>query len=254
MTLWDDILANLIYIEAAVLVAVAIILERLIARYLKRVSKRKEWPPHVTNGLVLIFRLLILLGAVATIMGIGGVPPDWLVAYSALGGAAIGFASQRTLGNFMAGLLIFITHPFRVNDYVRIDNIEGVVEEITFNYSKIRTQSDTLVFISNLKILDQSIVNYRYVSGKSQLFCYSMELTFDHSLSTDRLERIFDEVLKKYEERLPRKPWYAMSKVSTFARHYMFYLYVESPEDIFTLPSIFVKDVTEAWEKARAKT
>jgi len=160
MTLWDDVVANIIYIQAVLIVAVAIFLERLIARYLKRVSRRKEWPPHVTNGLVLTFRLLILLGAVATLMRIGGVPPDWLVAYSALGGAAIGFASTRTIGNFFAGLFLFVTHPFRVNDFVRIDNVEGVVEEITFNYTKIRTQSNTLVFISNLKILDQNIINY----------------------------------------------------------------------------------------------
>jgi len=254
MTLWEDVAANLIYIEAAAIVAVAIILERLIVRYLKRVSKRAEWPPHVTNGLVLIFRLLIILGAVAMVLRIGGVPPDWLVAYSALGGAAIGFASTRTLGNFIAGIFVFLTRPFRVNDYIRIDNIEGVVEEITFNYTKIRTQSNTLVFISNLKILDQNIVNYRYMGAKPQLFCYNIELTFDHSLSTDRLEKILDEVIKKYEEKLPRKPWYAMTKITSFARHYMFYLYVESPGDIFNLPSIFVKDVTEAWERAKAKT
>jgi len=45
MTLWDNIVPYLIYIEAVVLVAVVIILERFIARYLRRVSKKKEWPP-----------------------------------------------------------------------------------------------------------------------------------------------------------------------------------------------------------------
>jgi len=255
MTLWDDIIEpNLIYIEAAVLVAVAIVLERLIARYLKRVSKRKEWPPHVTNGLVLIFRLLILLGAVASIMRIGGVPPDWLVAYSALGGAAIGFASQRTIGNFIAGIFVFITRPFRVNDYVRIGNVEGIVEEITFNFTKIRTQSNTTVLVSNQRTLDQDIINYRCEEYGPPLYCYGIELTFDHSIPTDMLEKLFDGVIEKYKERLPRKPWYVMSRMTSFARHYMFYLYVESPKDVFTLQPIFVKNVTEAWEKAKAKT
>ena len=255
MTLWEIIEANLIYIEAALLVVVAVVAERLITRYLKRVSKRKEWPPHVTNGLLLIFRLLILLGSIATVMRMGGVPPDWLVAYSALGGAAIGFASQRTLGNFLAGLFIFITRPFRVNDYVRIDSIEGVVEEITFNYTKIRTQGSTLVFISNLKMLDQNVVNYRFIGGgKTPLFCYGTELSFDYSFSTDALEKIFDEVIEEYKERLPRKPWYAITRVSNFARFYTFYLYVESSEDIFTLQPIFLKSIIKAWEKAKAKT
>jgi len=253
MTLWDDIMANLIYIEAAVLVAVAIILERLITRYLKRVSKQKEWPPHVTNGLVLIFRLLILLGAVATIMRIGGIPPDWLVAYSALGGAAIGFASQRTLGNFLAGLFIFLTHPFRVNDFVRVDNVEGIVDEITFNYTKILTRSNTLVFISNLKILDQNVVNFRYQGGKSPLHCYTFELAFDHSLSTNQLEKAFDEVIKQYSEKLPRKPEYVQLRMGAIDRSYAFYLYVKNPRDIFAIHPAFVKEITQVWDKARGK-
>jgi small conductance mechanosensitive channel len=253
MNLWETIEANLIYIEAAALVAVAIIAERLISRYLKRVSKRKEWPPHVTNGLLLIFRLLILLGSIATVMRIGGIPPDWLVAYSALGGAAIGFASQRTLGNFLAGLFIFITHPFRVNDYIKVDSVEGVVEEITFNFTKILTRSNTLVFISNLKILDQTVVNYKYQGGGTKLYCYTIELAFDHSLTTSQLEKTFDEVIARFEKELPKKPEYALLSVGAFSRTYMFSLYVKAPKDIFTVHPEFVKRITEAWDKARKK-
>jgi len=253
MTLWDYILANLIYIEAIVIVAVAITLERIIARYMKRLSKLKEWPPHVTNGLVLIFRLLILLGAVATLMRVGGVPSDWLVAYSALVGAAIGFASTRTLGNFMAGLFVFLTRPFRVNDFVRIDNIEGLVEEITFNYTKIRTQSNALVFISNLKVLDQNIVNYRYVSEKSKMYCYSFYLSFDHALSTEELEKAFDSVVERYSDKLPKKPEYVIQGIGAFERRYMFYLYVKNPKDIFTIQPSFVREIADTWEKAKKK-
>ena len=253
MVLLDDIMANLIYIQAAVIVAVAVFLERFIARYLKRVSRRKEWPPHVTNGLVLTFRLLILLGAVATLMRIGGVPPDWLNAYVALGGAAIGFASTRTIGNFIAGLFLFITHPFRVNDFVRIDNIEGVVDEITFNYTKIRTQSNTLVFISNLKVLDQNILNYRYRGERFPMYCYSISLSFDHALSTEELEKTFDGVIDRYSDKLPRKPAYLMQGITASERRYVFYLYVKDPKDVFAIQPSFVREITEAWEKAKQK-
>jgi len=253
MTLGDDIMANLIYIEAVAIVVVAIILERFIARYLKQVSKRKAWPPHVTNGLVLISRLLIILGAVVMVMRIGGVPPDWLVAYSALGGAAIGFASTRTLGNFIAGLFIFITRPFQVNDYVRVDNVEGIVEEITFNYTKILTRSNTSVSISNLKILDQNIVNYKSRGGKSALYCYTVELAFDHSLTTSQLEKTFNEVIERFAKRLARKPEYVQLRIGAFDRGYAFYLYVRKPQDIFTVHPAFVKEITEAWERERAR-
>jgi hypothetical protein len=205
------------------------------------------------NGLLLTFRLLILLGAVATVLRIGGVPPDWLVAYSALGGAAVGFASTRTLGNFIAGLFLFVARPFKVNDFVRVDSVEGIVDEITFNYTKIRTRNDTLVFISNLRILDQNIVNFRCCGERSSLYCYGVELAFDHKLSSARLESIFDKVIAKYEKEMPVKPEYAQVSVGAFDRRYLFYLYVKRPQDVFTLHPAFVKEITEAWDKTRGK-
>lgn len=108
MAIWDEFLSSFPpYVGAAVAVGVVVVvgfvLERLIARYMKRVARQKEWPPHVANGLLLVFRLMILLGAVATLLRIGEVPTESIVAFSALGGAAVGFASTRTLGNIIAG-------------------------------------------------------------------------------------------------------------------------------------------------------
>jgi small-conductance mechanosensitive channel len=175
-----------------------------------------------------------------------------LVAYSALGGAAIGFASTRTIGNFFAGLFLFLTHPFRVNDFVRIDSIEGVVEEITFNYTKIRTQSNTLVFMSNLKILDQNVINFREVGERSRLYCYSILLGFDHSLPVEKLEKTFQKVIDRYAEKLPKKPEYLMQRITAFERVYSFLLYAKKPKEIFTIQPSFVREITEAWENAKA--
>ena len=243
----------LTYIEATLIVVVALVVERSIARYLRSVSRRKEWPPHVMNGFLLTFRLLILLGAVAMVMRIGGIPPDWLIAYSALGGAAVGFASTRTLGNFIAGLFLFVARPFKVNDFVRVDSVEGIVDEITFNYTKIRTRNDTLVFISNLRILDQNIVNFRRLREKSSMYCYSVELAFDHRLSNAQLDSVFDKVIAKYEKDAPRKPEYAQMSIGAFDRRYVFYLYVKRPQDVFAMHPTFVREITEAWDKAKGK-
>jgi len=257
MAIWDELLSNIPHlitlIEIVVVTVVAIILERVLTRYLRRFARRRELPPDVGNGLVLFSRLLILVGVLIALLAIGGVPPELLVTFSALGGVAVGFASSRTIGNFISGLFVLIVRPFRVHDYVRVGNVEGIVEEITINYTKIRTPSNTTVLISNQRILDQDVTNYRCEESGPAQYCYGIELTFDHSIFTDKLEKVFDDVIKKYEERLPRKPWYAMSKITSIAKQYMFYLYVESPGDIFTLPSIFVKDIAEAWEKVKTK-
>lgn len=236
-----------------VIAVVAAVLERLITRWLRRLIKRTEMPPEVGNGLVLTGRLIILVGTAVALLRVGGVPADVIVSFSALSGAAVGFASTRTIGNLIAGLFILVTRPFRVGDYVRIDGVEGIVQEITLNYAKILTPTNSVASISTLRILDKDIINFRFREEESKLFCYGFELTFDHSLPTEKLEEILDAVVERYVERLPRKPEYQSTKLTSFARHYMFYIYVEDPKDIFMLYPQLVKEITQAWDNARAQ-
>ena len=63
MAVWDDPLFHVPYlitlIEVVVVAVVAIILERVLARYVRRFVKSRELPPDVGNGLVPFFRLLM---------------------------------------------------------------------------------------------------------------------------------------------------------------------------------------------------
>jgi small conductance mechanosensitive channel len=236
-----------------VIVAVAVVIERLLTRWLKKFIKRAELPADVGNGLVLTGRLILLIGAVVALLRVGGVPSDILVSLSALGGAAVGFASTRTIGNFIAGLFLLVTRPFRVGDYVRIDGIEGIVQEISLNYAKILTPTNNVVSISTQRILDRDITNYRYKGDESNLFCYGFELNFDHALSTEKVENMLDSVIERYAEKLPKKPEYQSSRLTSFARYYMFYIYVEDPRDIFVLQPQLVKEIIQAWDKAKTQ-
>jgi small conductance mechanosensitive channel len=237
-----------------VVAVVATILERLATRWLRRFIRRTQIPPDVGNGLILTARLLILIGAFIAILHVGGVPSDILVSFSALGGAAVGFASQRTIGNLIAGIYLLVARPFRVGDYVRIDGVEGIVQEITINYARILTPTNTVVSISTQRILDKEITNYRFRGEESKLYCYGFELNFDHSLPAEKLEKLLDRVIERYAEKLPRKPEYHVTKLTRLDRNYVFYIYVEDPKDIFTLYPKMLKEIMELWDKARTAT
>ena len=230
----------------------AAIIERLVTRWLKRLTEKTEWPPDVENGLILMARLIILVGALIAILHVGGVPTDILVSLSALGGAAIGFASTRTVGNLIAGFYLLIARPFHVGDYVKIDGTEGVVQEITINYAKILTPKNTVISISTQRILDKEITNYRFKGEESNLYCYGFELSFDHSLPTEKLEELLDKVIGRYAEMLPKKPEYQATKLTRLDRSYIFYIYVEDPKDIFILQPKIMREIIQAWDKAKA--
>jgi small-conductance mechanosensitive channel len=82
-----------------------------------------------------------------------------LLASSAVLGIVVGFASQRTLGNFVAGLLIAFTQPVRLGDDVVIESTEGTVEEIGLIYTFVRTEDGDRLVIPNEKLASDTIRN-----------------------------------------------------------------------------------------------
>jgi small-conductance mechanosensitive channel len=241
-------------IEIIVIATIAVTLERLLSRYLSHFAKRVKLEPSTGNNLVLTFRILILIFAVLSISSLGGVQAEWLLSVSAIGGAAVGFASQKTLGNFIAGLFLLAAHPFKVGDYVKIGVVEGIVKEITMNYTKVLTSGNNTVSVTNLQILDRDITNYLYESSKNNsLYCYTFEIGFDHSIPTEKLNQLFNQIFDSYSRVLPRRPSFILIRSGAIDRVYLIYLYVDKPQDIFTLRPKIADELFQRWDEERAK-
>jgi small-conductance mechanosensitive channel len=241
-------------IEIIVIATIAVTLERLLSRYLSHFAERVKLEPSTGNNLVLTFRILILIFAVLSISSLGGVQAEWLLSVSAIGGAAVGFASQKTLGNFIAGLFLLAAHPFKVGDYVKIGVVEGIVKEITMNYTKVLTSGNNTVSVTNLQILDRDITNYLYENSKNNsLYCYTFEIGFDHSIPTEKLNQLFNQIFDSYSRVLPRRPAFILIRSGAIDRVYLIYLYVDKPQDIFTLRPKIVDELFQRWDEERAK-
>ena len=83
-----------------------------------------------------------------------------IFATTAVGAVVIGFALQDTLGNLFAGLAIQIEKPFRVGHWVRLAGEDGLVKEITWRATKIRTKSGNFVIVPNSVLSKDTITNY----------------------------------------------------------------------------------------------
>jgi small-conductance mechanosensitive channel len=118
-----------------------------LTRY--RVLRRSIAAAVVTLGLLSALLVIPQVRAVA-----GG-----LLASSAVLGLIVGFASQRTLGNFVAGLMIAMTQPLRLGDWVEVGGVEGTVEEIGLIYTFIRTDDNSRLVIPNEKLASDTIRN-----------------------------------------------------------------------------------------------
>ncbi|HWX09789.1 MAG TPA: mechanosensitive ion channel family protein [Gaiellaceae bacterium] len=146
---------------AAAIFAVVSLFARIVDWWLAR---RPLPPQAVTRYRVLrrsISATILVVGLCSSLLVIPQVRAvaGGLLASSAVLGVIIGFASQRTLGNFVAGLLIAISQPVRLGDRVAYAGEDGVVEEIGLTYTLIRTRDDARLVVPNEKLVSDTIRN-----------------------------------------------------------------------------------------------
>jgi small-conductance mechanosensitive channel len=248
-------LDNLVFISTALLIVVlAIIIDRLIRRVINSYAKRVRLDPHASNILKLIVRIIVFSAGIIAFMTLFGIGTDWFIGISALTGAAIGFASTQTVGNFLAGLYLMVSRPFMVNDYVKIGDVEGEVREITINYTKIYTPTYNITEIPNRKVLDSIILNY---SGKKNIIDYSFPVGFSHQKNMTNSELLeecikpaIEKFYKKYEKLLPKKPEASMSKVDRLGREVMVRLFFpEGKSDkFFDIQPELLQEICNNWD------
>ena len=132
---------------------------RLTRRVIRNLSERRR--KHRNVGLVL-GRLaeggLILMGVlVALVIAIPSFQPAQLIQILGISGVAIGFAFRDILQNFLAGILILLTEPFRLGDQIIVGAFEGTVEEIETRATSLRTYDGRRVVIPNSSLFTESV-------------------------------------------------------------------------------------------------
>jgi small-conductance mechanosensitive channel len=147
---------------AGLVIAVALTVAKLVDTAIER---RLRTPEAITRYRVLrraLTAAIVIVGVLSSLLVIPQVRAvaGGLLASSAILGLIIGFASQRTLGNFVAGLMLALTQPLRICDTVQVTGVTGTVEEIGLVYTFIRTPDGDRLVIPNEKLASDTIRNY----------------------------------------------------------------------------------------------
>lgn len=133
------------------------LLSILVSRVIQRTTRK--YRPNL--GVV----FARLMGAATILLGFlvafSVVAPSFqaadLIKVLGIGGVAIGFAFQNILQNFLAGLLLLWAEPFRIGDEIKLDNFEGIVEEIQTRATIIKTYDGRRIVIPNADLFTHSV-------------------------------------------------------------------------------------------------
>lgn len=131
----------------------------LIADVLARAFKKAV---SETIGVNIIKFIVITVG-VLLILNQAGIKLTPILTALGIGSLAVALALQDTLGNFFAGMNIFLGKLIMRGDYIRLDSgQEGTVVEIGWRATKIRELSNIIIVVPNIKITSAIISKYNY--------------------------------------------------------------------------------------------
>lgn len=174
----------------AVMKTVMTIIDRTMTRL------RVEPTVHKFTRSCLKVLLWIITGLV--VAGYLEFPVNSLVTVLGVIGVALSLSLQGSLSNLAGGIMVMVSRPFAVGDYVEAGGVAGTVSEIGLVYTKLKTIDNKIIFIPNGEISGEKIVNYNRQEQRR------VDLTFTVSYDADpeRVKEIMRQVIGAHPKAL----------------------------------------------------
>ncbi len=186
-------------VAAVILIWYLYSLTDFIMRYAAQAAKKT--PSQLDDQLIQVLRRFLKAGVVIFgifyLLRILDVNVTTVIAGISIGGLAIALAAQDTVKNFIGSLMIFADRPFKIGDTISGDGFEGVVQEVGFRSTRIKTPADSIVTVANGKLADMTIDNKGYKILKK----YKTEIFISYETPLPKVEKFIEgirTILMKY--------------------------------------------------------
>lgn len=183
-------------LSAAVIVAVGIYLARQAVGLLKKTLARAGVDENVARFLLTVARMafyaVVLFVAVERL----GVPSSSIVAVVGSAGLAVGLSLKESLNNVAGGILILVTRPFVLQDYILCGDVEGTVTAIGLVYTTLASVDNRKITIPNGTISNATVVNYT-AQEKRQL---DLVVSVSYQADLRRAKEVLLEILEEHPQ------------------------------------------------------
>ena len=157
--------------------------------------KNKESDSPLLRFIPIIMKVLKVIVVVLIIAGIlqsQGYSMSSILAGFGIGGLAVGMAAKDTLADVIGSIAILSDHVYKIGDYVKVNGIEGYVEDITIRSTKIRDLDNFLITVPNNSAANTVVTNVS--KAKKRLLKITFGVTY--STSNEKIQKA-QEVLKE---------------------------------------------------------
>lgn len=159
----------------------------------RKIKKRDIVFPFVS---ILIRLIIVIIGisCIAKEFGFTG-----FITGLGISGIAFALMAQDAFSNLFGGFVIVLERPFSIGDWIQTSDIEGIVEDITFRSTKIKTFSMAVATIPNSKLANENIINWSQRNLRRIHFKFTIKFNTPVENIKNCLERI-KQLLNNHEK------------------------------------------------------
>ena len=172
-----------------------------VAKKLAEKLEKKGIDKTLSRTLIYVAKLISKSVIVVCLIGYLGIDTSAIVALIASLGLCIGLAVNGALSNVAGGVLIIVTRPFNVDDYIEAQGVSGTVNEIRMTNTKLITPYNKVVYIPNGELANGNIINYSATGTRRVEFVFGI----DYSSDLDKAKEIIRNILESDERVLKDK-------------------------------------------------
>ncbi len=165
-----------------------------IRKSVRKALLKKNVDATIVNFSCSIAYVSLMAFIVVAALGQLGVQTSSIVAILGASALAIGLALQGSLSNLSAGVILMVTRPFKIGDYIEAGGDAGVVELINLLATTLKTVDNKKIIVPNSKLIGGSIINY--TAEKIRRIDLTVGVSYDSDLRAVR-KILMDEITKE---------------------------------------------------------
>ena len=178
-------------LKGILLIAVGLLAIRVVMKIVDGALNKAERLNSLRVYIRSVVKVLLYFVLVLIVAPSFGINVTSLIALLSVAGLAVSLALQNTLSNLAGGIMVLLSKPFEVGDFIESEGISGTVSGVDLAYTAIVTVDNKEVFVPNSHISAAKIINYNRL-GKRRV---DLNFTASYDAPTAAVKKAIQEVV-----------------------------------------------------------
>ena len=193
--LWESIkdwtiTSGIKIIIALIVLFISFKIINFIGKRIEKAGNKEKADKTIMKTLAYILRLGLKIVVVICLVGYVGIDTSGLTALVASLGVCVGLAVNGALANLAGGVLIILTRPFRIDDFIEAQGYSGTVADIHITNTKLVTPDNKIIYIPNGPLSNGNIVNFSEMDTRRVDFVFSIGYADNYGKAKDIIKSI----------------------------------------------------------------